>query len=383
MNRQLVFGIATAGLMASTVAGIAQETTSIRSELDNVAARLAKLEKGSEQSVSWIDKITIKGDIRYRYEYKDKDGDTDKSRNRLRARIGAYAQVNDETMAGIRLATGSDESPTSTNQDIDNFGSKKPIWLDLAYIAYAPKYFDGATLTLGKMKQPWVLASDLLFDSDFNPEGVGLTYGTDLGAISLNTQMGYFTLMENNTDDIRLVTAQMSASADMAEDVMLTATLGGFFYGGLKGEAFADFDGNSSNGKTAQNGNSNNGSGAYLFDYDIIDGSLVLDIHSITAYAEVANNIADDVEDDTAWILGLGTQIKKLSLDYNYRDMERDSVLGALADGDFGGPGGKGHKIKASYPVAENLSIGAAYFRIETASDADVNLVHFDVDVKF
>ncbi len=378
MNKQLVFGVAAAGLMASTMAGLAQETTSFRSELDDVAARLAKLEKGSEQSASWSDKITIKGDIRYRYEYKDKEDDTDKSRNRLRARVGVYAQVNDETTAGIRLATGSDESPTSTNQDIDNFGSKKPIWLDLAYLAYAPKYIDGATLTVGKMNQPWVFASDLLFDSDFNPEGVGLTYGTDLGSISLKTQVGYFTLMENKTDDIQMATAQMSASADMAEDITLTATLGGFFYGGLKGEAFAKF-----NGKTAENGNSNNGTGEYLFDYDIIDGSLMLDFHSITAYAEIANNIADDVEDDTAWILGLGTQIKKLSLDYNYRDMERDSVLGALADGDFGGPGGKGHKIKASYPVAKNLSLGAAYLRIDTASDDDVNLVHFDVNVKF
>ncbi len=109
----------------------------------------------------------------------------------------------------------------------------------------------------------------------------------------------------------------------------------------------------------------------------------MLDIHSITAYAEVANNIADDVEDDTAWILGIGTKIQKLSLAYNYRDMERDSVLGALADGDFGGPGGKGHKIKASYPVAKNMSLGATYFRIETASAADVNLAQCDVEVKF
>src|SRR3546814_1563832 len=44
----------------------------------------------------------------------------DRQRFRLRARLGVKAQIDDWISADIRLATGADNSPVSTNQTLGN-----------------------------------------------------------------------------------------------------------------------------------------------------------------------------------------------------------------------------------------------------------------------
>jgi hypothetical protein len=69
--------------------------------------------------------------------------DQDRYRLRLRARFGADLNLTQGFTSGIRVATGQDNSPTSTNQTLGspyqgqggNF-SKYAIWLDRAFIQY-------------------------------------------------------------------------------------------------------------------------------------------------------------------------------------------------------------------------------------------------------
>jgi hypothetical protein len=82
----------------------------------------------------------------------------------------------------VGLASGFDESATSTNQDETGAFSSKPIWLDLAFFDYHPASVEGLHLLGGKIKQPYYFPgdSDLLFDTDVRPEGIAATYDKTL-----------------------------------------------------------------------------------------------------------------------------------------------------------------------------------------------------------
>ena len=90
------------------------------------------------------------------------------NRFRLRARLGLLANINDNVSAGVRLATGDDNSPISTNQLLGGGFAKKNIWLDQAYIKVTPVKW--ASVTLGRFVDPFV-ASELEFDDDLNFDG--------------------------------------------------------------------------------------------------------------------------------------------------------------------------------------------------------------------
>lgn len=62
---------------------------------------------------TWADKITLKGDLRYRYESVEDNSKLNSSkdaytrqRDRIRARLGAEAKCNDALKAGIEFSTG-------------------------------------------------------------------------------------------------------------------------------------------------------------------------------------------------------------------------------------------------------------------------------------
>ncbi len=97
-----------------------------------------------------------------------------RERARLRARLGVDADVGEGFTAGLRLATGADNSPVSTNQTLGGSGgnfSKYSLWLDRGFIQYAPldtaDY--GLSATVGRFDNPFfstslIWADDLGFD---------------------------------------------------------------------------------------------------------------------------------------------------------------------------------------------------------------------------
>jgi len=354
MNRKLAYGIVLAGVI-SAFNVFAGDEASAKTEGKSIEERLAALEGASKKS-GWAEKVTIKGDFRYRYEYKAKDNDTNKDRHRIRARIGAYAKVNNQVRAGIRIASG-EEKPTSTNQTIKDDFDNKEIWLDLAYITIECEKVDGLSATFGKMKQPWKRVSDLIFDSDVNPEGISSSYEFGNDEVSLTSTIAYHILGEKGDgEEDNLTSGQIAAETKIAEDVKLTTGVGAYYYSEL--------------------------------DFEIIDGFVKFDIKKgplpFKVYGEYLNNTASGVNEDAAWIVGVGSKcpVTGVKFEYNYRDLELNSVNDALDDGDFGGPDGKGHKLKAKYGLAKNTSVGATYFRVDDGG-VDVDLLQVDFAVKF
>ena len=153
---------------ADEVAELKQQLTQQAELLQQMQQRLEKLEAQQAQqgiqmeqqiskaveekqagalpdSLKRAQNIKFSGDLRYRHESIDDDTKTTKrNRIRIRARLKMKVKINNEWDAILRLASGSSDSPTSTNQTLgdsssDSFSSKE-IWLDWAYADYHPAW---------------------------------------------------------------------------------------------------------------------------------------------------------------------------------------------------------------------------------------------------
>ena len=98
---------------------------------------------------------------------------------RARARLGVLADISENTHAGVRISTGSDDSPVSTTQTLGGGLDKKSIWLDQAWLSY--KAAEWVTLTGGRFANPFV-STDILFSSDLNFDGVAAQFNRSLGS---------------------------------------------------------------------------------------------------------------------------------------------------------------------------------------------------------
>jgi hypothetical protein len=376
--------------------------TELKADLDNEARveqeQVAQQKNLSslEQKLAWATKTQIKGDVRVRHESIDISGEPDngrdRDRQRIRARLGAYSQINPQVDAGIRIATGGSEDARSTNQDLNDYFEKKQLWLDLAYIDFHPTAVPNLHLIGGKMLQPWVSMGDVIWDGDINPEGLAATYKYPLGSTELFGSAGYYTL-EDNVDgegyefkhDMRMYAGQLGVRFAPTDN--LKVTLGGSLY---------SYD----NGKDATCGGSTTlpcalrANGNATDEFNLYEGFGQIDVGGLplplSIYGQyVVNSEADDA--DTAWLAGLKTKAYGVGFDYNYRDVQRNAVVGAFTDSDFanGYVGSRGHKFKLSYDIDKNFGLGVTYFMAEsdfasrTKNDADVDTLQLDLEAKF
>jgi hypothetical protein len=107
--------------------------------------------------------------------------DEDRQRLRLRVRFGLEAELGNGFSAGIRLATGDSNSPTSTNQSLGAAGSgqggnfsKYAIWLDRGFLKYEIGGQPNKNLALfaGRFDNPF-FSTDIVWDDDIGFDGVG------------------------------------------------------------------------------------------------------------------------------------------------------------------------------------------------------------------
>lgn len=92
---------------------------------------------------------------------------------RLRARLGMKAVIAPDWTAGIRIGTGSDNSPVSTTQTLGGGFGKKDIWLDQGYLTW--KATDELTLTGGRFSNPF-FSTDMLYSNELNFDGIAAMF---------------------------------------------------------------------------------------------------------------------------------------------------------------------------------------------------------------
>ncbi|WP_449434398.1 putative porin [Pseudomonas putida] len=341
-----------------------------------------------EQKVAWAAKTQIKGDVRLRYEDVNVDNPIPRSgnqdRERVRARVGFYSEINPQVDAGVRVATGSSADARSTNQSLDNYFEKKSLWVDLAYLDWHPTAVPNLHLIGGKMNQPWVSMGDIIWDSDINPEGVAVTYKTNLGPAEVFGSAGHYNLKDNVDGDgvqfkhdAQLYHAQLGTKFNAADTLKVTVGASLYAYDNDKASAALRSLGNTTD------------------EFNLVEGFGQLDFTGfaipLSAYGQYVKNTESTDGMDTAWLAGLKTKLGAWSLDYNYRDVQRNGVVSLFTDSDFGNgfTGSRGHKFKVGYEIDKNFALGAAYLMAKTDysnlpdSDADVDTLQVDLEAKF
>ncbi|WP_438300988.1 putative porin [Pseudomonas sp. NMS19W] len=384
---------------AQQIAQQAQQETN-----EQIAATAKKTNELSsfDQKLAWAAKTQFKGDVRFRQETVKNDGvpnAKDQDRQRIRARLGAYTEINPQVDTGIRIATGSSDDARSTNQDLNNYFDKKQIWLDLGYVDYHPDAVKNLHLIAGKMNQPWVSMGDIIWDSDINPEGLAVTYKYPLsGSTELFGSAGHYTLKDNVDGegvqfkhDLRLYAGQLGGRFALTDSLKLT--LGGsiYSYDNDKDSACPTSGTVTAPCALAVNGNSPNET------FKLYEGFGQLDIANLpvplSIYGQYVNNKDASNDQDTGWLAGVKTKVYGFGIDYNYRDVQRNAVVGAFTDSDFanGYTGSRGSKLKVSYELDKNFTLGATYFMANSdytnaslkKTDSDINTLQLDAEAKF
>ena len=155
-----------------------------------------EVQRAARETVpEWTQRITWGGDLRLRYEGNFFDCDnallldpanpteimntqTGRNRFRYRVRFGLHADVNEQVLLGLRLATGNIEDPVSTNQTLGDFLQNDSIALEQAYLRWKPR--SPVSLWGGRFPNPW-FHTDLLWDPDLNFEGAALQLRVPFG----------------------------------------------------------------------------------------------------------------------------------------------------------------------------------------------------------
>lgn len=135
-----------------------------------------------ERQIKGLGPISFSGDIRLRGEPffgGPSDQSLDRARARVRARFNALATLGSQFRAGLTLASGDINDPTTTNQTLTGFYSRKTVALDQAFVEFTPDQFKNLTLIGGKFRYPW-FNTELTWDKDLNPEGAAETLGFKL-----------------------------------------------------------------------------------------------------------------------------------------------------------------------------------------------------------
>jgi len=135
-----------------------------------------------ERQIKGLGPISFSGDVRLRAEPffgGPSDQSLDRARARVRVRFNALATLGSQFRAGLTLASGDVNDPTTTNQTLTGFYARKAVALDQAFVEFTPDQFKNLTVVGGKFRYPW-FNTELTWDKDLNPEGAAETLGFKL-----------------------------------------------------------------------------------------------------------------------------------------------------------------------------------------------------------
>lgn len=360
---------------AVAVAEVSEKTEAMATEAQEMAAKS-----------SWTDTLRWQGDFRYRYESFDIEGQPHRDRNRIRARAALIADVTPTLEVGLGLASGG-EDPVSSNQTLGGGGSTKGLNIDLAYFDWSG--LSNTHVLGGKFKNYLVDSGSnaLLWDSDWRPEGFGVSWANDLFFVN---GMGTWIESDSKAGQSFAFATQAGINMNITDDLELAAGIGYYVFdtkglGSFFGED-DDFFGNSFDPDTL----------TYLYDYEEVElfAGLRFNVFDrpLLVYGTYVENQAAD-EDDTAWSYGFKYGKVKNRHDwdfaYMYKHLEADAALGLLVDSDFGGGGtdSEGHVFLGSYGLAPGIAAKVTYFvndaGIKSGDPIDFKRLQLDLSFKY
>jgi len=177
----------------------------IKEEIRNEVFETAREERWADarQLPAWVRGLTIEGDVRVRAQgegfgsgnvpaevYRSQvdspawspdlvNTETQRRRLTLRARLGVTAKVSEDVVAGIRLATGNANSPSSESATLGNYSNRLTVGLDRAYVRWEPRY--DLRFEAGRMAVPF-FGTDLLWPDDLSLDGFSVRAERDFAS---------------------------------------------------------------------------------------------------------------------------------------------------------------------------------------------------------
>lgn len=324
------------------------------------------------RSVSkWVDRIGFSGDLRIRHDSFMKDPGLDRQQDRFRLRIGSEIKLGD-FYVGFRLASGTG-SQVSTNQSFANLFSEKPVWFDLAYLQW--KGLPWASVTVGKMLNPFYTIPDVVWDVDTNPEGAAENFQLKVGdALVLFANAGQFVLDEKAADnnDQYLFGEQAGVQAGLGKALQIT--LAGAYYN------FKNINRSSviTGAAVDQPGNTRVVTGGGTLTSQLVNAYRVLDLNAeitvklfpipVSLIGDYVRNLATTTSGENNGYqagarVGKASDPRSWEVGYFYRVMETDATVAALTDSDFGdgGTNRKGHIVWAAYQFNKAIQLRTKY----------------------
>ncbi len=373
---------------------------------------------GKVDLATQVTRFKISGDIRLRQQFETRsstaapDVSDERSRTRMRFRLNGDLTLQKGWSAGFALETA--PSADSGNQTFENGADDYGIYLARAYVGY--EYGD-FTFVGGKQKNIFY-TTDLVWDSDINPQGLTEQYLWTLNDQTAVTFRAGQLLMDDNNEFSGPTTNATDAwmfyqQAEYAQKFSPTFNLRvapGFFLYNASTIAFPAGTGN----EDAFNGTTEN------LKVIVLPGELSFaDVgaqgYGLKFYWDLAYNTAADDrvteaygvsstvdEDPLAWLVGLsygfgsGKMAGDWKLSLDYREIGLGSIDPNINDSDFAfsNLNQKGFKFGASYNLTDFASVNATYIQTEEKDDLpgsgpgvanldSSDLLQLDLNVKF
>lgn len=186
-------------------------------------------------------RLKVSGDLRLRgqADWSDEDG-KNRGSMQVRGRLGATFAVNERVTIGARLATGDSDDPNSSDVQLSNWLDDLEVSLDMAYVQFN---FDRLTLYGGKMPQPFA-RTDLVWDGDVNPQGLGATWKQPLAGGGTLRANGLAFIVDESAGgpDSTMLGAQLGYDSPQRGDWRFDANLAYYHYdlGSLAGADAGD-----------------------------------------------------------------------------------------------------------------------------------------------
>jgi len=341
-------------------------------------------------------------------------------RERVLARAGFTVNLDNETSAGFRLATGSASDPLSENQTLGSYETRYQVALDRAYIKFQP--YEWIAGTLGRFANPLV-STDLVWAPDLSFDGVLLKLTPNFGSET----RPFLTAMASPVQEIDVAThnkylysTQVGVDQDLGSGTRGKLALGYYRYTGIEGvlsppgtsidEYTAPLFAQKGNTYYDISSNPNSpllGLASSFHELDLtgsIDSVVSGPYHAILTadyvknlgfnQAAVSERVGTPVSPETTGYLLrvlFGKPELKLRDDWQvfltYKRIERDSVLDAFTDPDFhlGGTDAKGYVVGASYGLAKNTWATVRYFSTDAISGPPLSIdtLQFDIYTHF
>lgn len=308
-----------------------------------------------------ISGLDIGGDVRVRQEVNFSDANArDRWRTVLRARARASYAVTPHISVGAQLVTGDPDDPNTTDVTLGSFVDDLDVSLDQAWIRYAR---GGLTLYAGKFPQLFA-RTDMVWDGDVSPQGVGAVQSTPLGGGKLDARAVYFVIDEASTArDSDMIGGQLVAAVPMTPAVKLS--LAGSYYhyrlNAIAGADSGDFRSNLISG------------GHYLSDFHLLEGLGTIGWVGPSPHwplnftFDYVRNLGAAVPADSGFnaelAAGQTAHRGDWRIAYNYSEVGVDAVFAAFSHDNIAlATNYRLHGLSVAYVPASDIVLDAAFY---------------------